>query len=63
MRGARTERVLAALREDPGLTYGELAERTGLDVRVLYAILGRLQDERAVVNEGRRWFPRDEAAA
>lgn len=48
--------MLAALDEDPGQRIGELAERTGLDVRRLAPLLWRMEAEGEVVHEGRRWF-------
>lgn len=54
----RTRRasVLAALEADPGLLYDELVAATGLELRRLAPLLWRMEDERLVVHEGRRWF-------
>ena len=61
----RTARIVDALEEDPGLTYAEITARTGVDLRVAYAILERLRVEGRVVNEANRWYPtgtRDDSA-
>ena len=55
----RTARILDALADDPGLTYREITDRTGVDVRVAYAILERLRAEGRAINEGNRWYPRE----
>jgi DNA-binding IclR family transcriptional regulator len=56
-RAARRATILAVLDEDPGLTYAELEARTGLPVKLLFAILHRLQDAGEVCHEANRWYP------
>ena len=55
-REERRAAALEALRDEPGLTLQELAERLQLEVRRLAPVLWRMEDERAVVHEGRRWY-------
>jgi hypothetical protein len=58
----RVTAILAALDDEPGLTVGELAARTGRGTRLLHAVLWRLEDERRVIHEGNRWYVRRPAA-
>jgi DNA-binding IclR family transcriptional regulator len=54
---ARREGILRALAAAPGLTHTELAAAVGLPVRHLAALLWALEEDGAVVHEGRRWYP------
>lgn len=56
MTSPRVQALMRVLEEEPGLTVGELAERTGYATRQLHMLLWRLQADGAVVNEGRRWY-------
>jgi DNA-binding IclR family transcriptional regulator len=56
-RAARRARVLGALEDDPGLTLAELEARTGVPLRVLFAVLHRLQEAGEVCHEANRWYP------
>jgi DNA-binding IclR family transcriptional regulator len=53
----RIRLIVRTLREHPGLTSPELAERIGFGRRHTSLLLLRLEEHGHVVHEGRRWFP------
>ncbi len=48
--------IVATLDAEPGLLTSELAERLGYVPERLAPLLWRMEDERLIVHEGRRWF-------
>lgn len=53
----RIARIVATLRQEPGMTSPELAERLGFRRRHMSLVLLHLEEQGRVVHEGRRWFP------
>ena len=53
----RIARIVATLRQEPGMTSPELAERLGFGRRHMSLVLLHLEEQGRVVHEGRRWFP------
>lgn len=53
----RPDRLLEALRAEPGLTHDELAERNGLSARHVLFLLYRLEADGRVGHEANRWYP------
>jgi DNA-binding transcriptional regulator LsrR (DeoR family) len=53
----RIARIVATLRQEPGMTSHELAERLGFGRRQMSLVLLHLEEQGRVVHEGRRWFP------
>ncbi len=53
----RIARIVATLRQEPGMTSVELAERLGFGRRHMSLVLLHLEEQGRVVHEGRRWFP------
>lgn len=54
-RSRRAEQVLAMLRESPGLTAGQIAERLGIHPNYLYRVLPRLEREGRLRRDGHGW--------
>jgi DNA-binding MarR family transcriptional regulator len=52
----RIATIVATLDAEPGLLTAELADRLGYDPQRLAPLLWRMEDERLIVHEGRRWF-------
>ena len=55
--GPRGTRTLELVREEPGLTAAELAERMGIKRNYLYRVMPRLQDQGQVLKRGDRYYP------
>ncbi|MDQ4071449.1 MAG: winged helix-turn-helix domain-containing protein, partial [Actinomycetota bacterium] len=57
--GGRSGEALELVRQNPGITVAELADRLGMRQRnYLYRIMADLQSQGAVEKEGRRFFAR-----
>jgi DNA-binding transcriptional regulator YhcF (GntR family) len=54
---ARSERVLAVVTANPGITIPEVAEKAEVDQNILYRVLPELEQERKVEKRGRGWRP------
>ncbi len=56
--GQRAAEALRIVREQPGVTIPELADRMGIKQNYLYRVLPELVQEGKVVKQGRGWHPR-----
>jgi hypothetical protein len=56
--GTRAAEALRIVREHPGVTIPELADRMGIKQNYLYRVLPELVQEGKVTKEGRGWHPR-----
>ena len=59
--GSRANQTLQLVREAPGITIPELAERMGIKQNYLYRVLPGLEQDGMVRKEGRGWHPKDAA--
>ena len=59
--GTRANEALAAVREQPGITIPEMAQKMGIQQNYLYRVLPGLEQDGMVRKEGRGWFPKDAA--
>lgn len=55
--GGRQAQALAMVRESPGITIPEIAERLGMKDNYLYRVLDGLAKDGEVVKDGRGWKP------
>ncbi|MBA3301166.1 MAG: winged helix-turn-helix transcriptional regulator [Thermoleophilaceae bacterium] len=51
--GTRAEQALELVRQNPGMTIPELADRMGIKQNYLYRVMGGLESEGAVKKDGR----------
>lgn len=59
--GTRANEALAIVREQPGITIPEMAQKMGIQQNYLYRVLPGLEQDGMVRKEGRGWFPKDAA--
>ena len=59
--GTRGAEALALVREHPGITISEIAEKMGIKQNYLYRVLPGLAQDGLVVKDGRGWKPKDAA--
>jgi predicted HTH transcriptional regulator len=59
--GTRGAEALALVKENPGITIPEIAEKMGIKQNYLYRVLPGLADDGLVVKEGRGWKPKNAA--
>jgi CRP-like cAMP-binding protein len=59
--GTRGAEALALVKQNPGITIPEIAEKMGIKQNYLYRVLPGLADDGLVVKEGRGWHPKDPA--
>lgn len=59
--GTRANEALAIVREQPGITIPEMAQKMGIQQNYLYRVLPGLEQDGIVRKEGRGWFPKDAA--
>ncbi len=59
--GTRGAEALALVKERPGITIPEIAEKMGIKQNYLYRVLPGLADDGLVVKDGRGWKPADAA--
>jgi hypothetical protein len=59
--GTRANQALTLVREQPGVTIPEMAQRMGIQQNYLYRVLPGLEQDGKVRKEGRGWFPKDAA--
>lgn len=59
--GTRGAEALALVRETPGITIPELAEKMGIKQNYLYRVLPGLADDGLVAKDGRGWHPKEAA--
>ena len=59
--GTRANEALAIVREQPGITIPEMAQKMGIQQNYLYRVLPGLEQDGQVRKEGRGWFPKDAA--
>jgi hypothetical protein len=59
--GTRGAEALALVREKPGITIPEIAEKMGIKQNYLYRVLPGLADDGLVLKDGRGWHPKEAA--
>ena len=59
--GTRANEALAIVRDHPGVTIPEMAQKMGIQQNYLYRVLPGLEQDGKVRKEGRGWFPKDAA--
>jgi hypothetical protein len=59
--GTRGAEALALVKENPGITIPEIAEKLGIKQNYLYRVLPALAEDGLVVKDGRGWKPKDAA--
>jgi hypothetical protein len=59
--GTRGAEALALVKESPGITIPEIAERMGIKQNYLYRVLPGLAEDGFVVKDGRGWRPAQSA--
>jgi sugar-specific transcriptional regulator TrmB len=59
--GTRGAEALALVKESPGITIPELAEKMGIKQNYLYRVLPGLADDGLVSKDGRGWYPKEAA--
>jgi predicted ArsR family transcriptional regulator len=56
--GTRAAEALALVKQNPGITIPEIAEKMGIKQNYLYRVLPGLAADGLVVKEGRGWKPK-----
>ena len=59
--GTRANEALTIVREQPGITIPEMAQKMGIQQNYLYRVLPGLEQDGRVRKEGRGWFPKEAA--
>ena len=59
--GTRGAEALALVKESPGITIPEIAEKMGIKQNYLYRVLPGLAEDGLVKKDGRGWHPKDAA--
>jgi hypothetical protein len=59
--GTRGAEALAIVKDNPGITIPEIAEKMGIKQNYLYRVLPGLAEDGLVVKEGRGWKPTESA--
>ena len=59
--GTRGAEALALVKESPGITIPELAEKMGIKQNYLYRVLPGLAEDGLVSKDGRGWHPKEAA--
>jgi CRP-like cAMP-binding protein len=59
--GTRGAEALALVKDNPGITIPQIAEKMGIKQNYLYRVLPGLAADGLVVKEGRGWRPKDSA--
>jgi hypothetical protein len=59
--GTRGAEALALVKQSPGITIPELAEKMGIKQNYLYRVLPGLADDGLVAKDGRGWHPKEAA--
>jgi len=59
--GTRAAQALEIVRENPGITIPEIAERMGIQQNYLYRVLPGLAQDGLVEKQGRGWHPKTAA--
>ena len=59
--GTRAAEALALVKENPGITIPEIAEKLGIKQNYLYRVLPGLAQDGLVVKDGRGWKSKDTA--
>ena len=59
--GTRGAEALALVKQNPGITIPEIAEKMGIKQNYLYRVLPGLAADGLVVKDGRGWKPKDAA--
>jgi CRP-like cAMP-binding protein len=58
--GTRREQALKLVKDNPGITVGELADRLNIRQNYLYRVMGELRDEGLVKKQGRGFIPAEQ---
>lgn len=59
--GTRGAEALALVRESPGITIPEIADKMGIKQNYLYRVLPGLEEDGLVRKDGRGWHPKEAA--
>ena len=59
--GTRANEALKIVRDAPGVTIPEMAQKMGIQQNYLYRVLPGLEQDGLVRKEGRGWFPKEAA--
>ncbi len=59
--GARADQARKLVKENPGITIPEMAQKMGIQQNYLYRVLPGLEQEGQVRKEGRGWYPTEAA--
>jgi hypothetical protein len=59
--GTRGAEALALVKQSPGITIPELAEKMGIKQNYLYRVLPGLAEDGLVAKDGRGWHPKEAA--
>ena len=59
--GTRSNEALKIVRDQPGVTIPEMAQKMGIQQNYLYRVLPGLEQDGMVRKEGRGWFPKEAA--
>jgi hypothetical protein len=59
--GTRSSEALTLVRDQPGVTIPEMAQKMGIQQNYLYRVLPGLEQDGLVRKEGRGWFPKEAA--
>jgi CRP-like cAMP-binding protein len=59
--GTRGAEALSLVKENPGITIPEIAEKMGIKQNYLYRVLPALAEDGLVAKQGRGWHPKDAA--
>ena len=59
--GTRSNEALKIVRDQPGVTIPEMAQKMGIQQNYLYRVLPGLEQDGLVRKEGRGWFPKEAA--
>ena len=59
--GTRSTEALKIVRDQPGITIPEMAQKMGIQQNYLYRVLPGLEQDGLVRKEGRGWFPKEAA--
>ena len=57
--GTRAAEALKIVRDQPGVTIPEMAQKMGIQQNYLYRVLPGLEQDGKVRKEGRGWFPKE----
>jgi CRP-like cAMP-binding protein len=56
-RGTRADQAVKLVKDNPGISAGEVAKRLGIAPNYIYRVMGELQKERRIRKDGRGYHP------